>query len=545
MTALKLAAIFSDNMVLQRDYAVRVFGDTDKEEVISISIDDIQISEKINPGKWEVVLPAHKAGGPFDMTISTIDDNKKAEAITMIKNILYGEVWINNGQSNIEFELKDARGGAEEIKNADYPDIRYFKCIKAPVIDDAFLEEESKLSWKSVTNEQFSDISAIGYYYATLIHDTLGVPVGLIDCYLGGTSISCWMEMDTMKQLPEAKDYLDEYNKIIKDQTAEDYENTVKEYYKRVEVFLEKEAAALKADPDISPDELGKITGIYPWPPPLGRTSEYRPGGLIETMFKRIAPFTVRGLVYYQGEEDAHRNYEKCMKTGENSQYAKLLIKLISEYRRLLKNPDMPVCILQLTMFLEKNCEDNRDWAYLREAQELAVVETNNAHLVSLIDCGEYGNVHPLDKKLPGERTAKVMLDKVYGTAGIESGDAYLTWIRYRDNRLVIKMHNTYGGLKLGENELTDYRGEITDNSLEHSSEEQQNHIYGLEVSLDGETWYIPDAHIEGDTIVIKDDRSIDEVRYGFFNYGKVNVYNNAGIPLRPFRAKVNSNNLI
>ena len=429
---MRLAAIFSDHMVLQRDKDNYIFGESKKNERITVSIDDIKVSRDVKAGSFCFTIPAHKAGGPYDMTVESTEldipvlsesdgnknndrgerteKNKKDEetknteisgkdakteknnkAVRVIRDVLYGEVWLDNGQSNIELELQNAEGGKEELKNADFPEIRYFKAIKAPVIDDEVLRKEEGLCWHKVTDEDFAEFSGIGYYYAVYMHEHLGVPVGMVDCYQGGTSISCWLKRDILEEMPEGRIYLDEFAEATRGQTENDYIKALNDYNALVDRHLALAEQAKREDPGITQEELDEIAGCYPWPPPMGLKSAYRPGGLIETMLERLAPYTVKGIIYYQGEEDALKNFNHYEKTHENTMYENLLVRLIKEYRRLFLDSKLSVCVLQLPMFIERNKEDVRDWAYLRQAQERAVERIGQPAVMvaSLRDAGE------------------------------------------------------------------------------------------------------------------------------------------------------------
>ena len=116
---MKLAAIFSKHLVLQRDKEIYIFGETNKDEAISIEIDDISVKADIKCGKWEIKLPSHRAGGPFTLSVRGESEN------TVIEDVLYGDVWLANGQSNIEFELGNSRGG-KELLDTENNKIRYF-----------------------------------------------------------------------------------------------------------------------------------------------------------------------------------------------------------------------------------------------------------------------------------------------------------------------------------------------------------------------------------------------------------------------------------
>ncbi|MCR5291551.1 MAG: sialate O-acetylesterase [Eubacterium sp.] len=537
---MRLGAIFSDGVILQRDKEIYVFGESDTSEEISIEIDDIKVRIAVKPGRWSVKLPAHAAGGPYEMVVRGRD-------VITIKDILYGEVWIDNGQSNIEFELRNSLGGIEEIKNADYSDIRFFKSIKAPVIDDAFLEEEKKLRWHKCREGDFQEMSGIGYFFAQKLHEYTGVPIGIVDCYQGGTSISCWLQEEELNSIPEGRAYLEEFRSLTVGQSEDEYIKLLTDYNRMVETHLRLAEEARKNNPGITPEELGEIAGDYPWPPPMGLRSAFRPGGLIESMIKRIAPFTSRGIIYYQGEEDAVRNYEWCKADkalddrNYKGMYQRLLEKLVIQYRELFCDEALPVVIVQLPMYISRKDVDERKWAYIREAQERVYREMDSMTLATLIDLGEYDNVHPVDKKSPGQRIASEVLKTVYSRDDVGSKHMTLSGVRRFDGGVVLEFENTYGGVVLMENELVDIRQENTGNT--------KGHIYGFEIAVsnpDGTDaispviWKVPDRiSINRDTVIIYESGEIREVRYGFFDYGKVNVYNARCVPLAPFRAGV------
>ena len=491
---------------------------------------------------WMIELPSHEAGGPFDMTIKS----EKTGEMATLTGILYGEVWINTGQSNIEFCLKDAKGGIDEIKNARFPEIRYYTVPNHPMVDDDLESFEEKTSWDSVDAScLFSgDISAIGYYYSVMLYQELGVPIGMIDCYKGGTSISCWMERSTLETMPEGRVYLDEYDAIIADQTDEEYQQIIDAFNKKNEEHDRIVAELLERKPDATKAEIFDAAGPYSWPPPLGRTSEFRPCGLVESMLKRVAPYTVKGAVFYQGEEDALRNL-KMSSSGENTFYRNLLVRFIQELRRFFLDEDLPFIDIQLCQFIDYGAEDLRDWAYLREAQDYAINYSGlkNTYLVPLIDLGEYDNVHPLDKKTPGERVGQMILG-IYGVQELPKYPDCNRIIEVKDydgkitERLELRIANAEDGLEIRDNELLDLRREQDDPDY--------NGAYGFEILVrdertGDEIWVTPPLVTFGDNLItIKSDQEILGVSYGFFNYGKVNLYNSKGLPLKQFRVCYN-----
>ena len=506
---MKLAAIFSEHLMLQRDKETYIFGETDISEDITVTIDDISVTEKVSSGEFRIKLPAHKAGGPYTLTVS-------GESGTVsVEDVLYGEVWLANGQSNIELELQGARGGLDIIDSTDNDMIRFYNVPKAAIMDEV-PDMEKGLTWRLVKKGDFKDISAIGYYFADVVSRELGVPVGIVDCYRGGSSVTCWLSEDVLKPMPEGKAYFDTYNAASEGRTEEEYEAEIIDYDTRVNEWCQREAEIHKTQPDLVGHDLEVAIGNFPWPPPMGWKSAWRPCGIYYTMLKRIVPFAFKGVLYYQGEEDAPRY----------PLYKNLLKAMIKEYREDFLDENLPFIDMQLPMWIEEYiATENREWGGLRKAQQEAVDETENTYLTTLLDCGEVDNIHPVDKKTPGERLAANVLKWVYGS---ENGadTLKLDKAEAKDDTVVLTFTNTYGAVKIMDNELVDYRKENPDVDADH--------IYGFEVTTDGENWTVPESRIEGESVVLRstDGKKIRGVQYGYFNYGKVNLYNAKGIPL-------------
>ncbi|MDE5862791.1 MAG: sialate O-acetylesterase, partial [Lachnospiraceae bacterium] len=215
---MKAAGIFSDNMILLRDKEVCVFGTGENQEKIQVEIDGLKAETEVENGEWQVMLPPHCAGGPFEMKITGTGDE------LVISNVMYGEVWFAGGQSNMELEVQNAEGGEKELAEADYADIRHYNVIKAPVVDDEMLAEEASRHWHSCQNGDFREMSAVAYFFAVKTYEQLKVPIGIVDCYQGGTSITCWLSEENVRSLPEGKPYVEEYEKVIANQTEEEYD---------------------------------------------------------------------------------------------------------------------------------------------------------------------------------------------------------------------------------------------------------------------------------------------------------------------------------
>jgi len=168
--AIKLPSVIGDNMVLQRDQAVPIWGWDDAGAKVTVTLGDTKATaEADDSGKWTVQLPAMKAGGPHTMTVVGTDT-------VTVKNILFGEVWLCSGQSNMEWPVSASNNAKEEIAAADYAKIRH---IKIPHIPAATPQSEVPSSgWQVCSPQSVVGFTAVGYFFARYLQEHLAVPVG-------------------------------------------------------------------------------------------------------------------------------------------------------------------------------------------------------------------------------------------------------------------------------------------------------------------------------------------------------------------------------
>lgn len=520
---IKPNAIFKNGMVLQHNSIINVFGKTDCEQ-IKISFCDEIYDAVVSDDYWIARIETKEYVKPLTMVITGIMADGSHQELT-IDDILLGEVWIAGGQSNMELELQNSENGRSVMQEADYEYIRFYNVPKYPFVDDELLTCEDNTSWRSVKSGNCADMSAVAYYFATKLYERLNVPIGIVDCYWGGTSATCWVSPDSLKGINEVKDYLEDWNKVCQEKSDEIYDKELDEYNGRVNKWQDIVNGLKENDPNISNDAMIQIAGDYPWPPPRGRKSPFRPFGLYESMVKRITPYKARGVIYYQGEEDAERA----------SYYSKLNSAVIKQWRDDFDNPDMHFYITQLPMFIAKDEQDNGQWGILRLEQEKCSILNENVGIAVIVDCGEFDNIHPIDKKTPGYRLAEQALLYTYGLP-----DAYRNMsaniVGFDKNTCDICLDNTYGELHYRQSDGIMLTSKQEDRVLKNGIVDK-GVLFGFEVmNREGEV-YNPDIEVANERIRLV-GRTGDELtlaRYAMFNYGVANVYNKHGLPLMPF----------
>jgi sialate O-acetylesterase len=219
----RLPAIISDNMVLQQQTKVRIWGNANPGEQVVVTFQQKSsrtVADK--QGHWETWLDTGKAGGPFELTV------KGANLLT-IKNVLIGEVWLCSGQSNMEWPLINTFGGTETVAQAQYPEIRLFtveKQTSATPLTDVVGH------WVVTTPDEAAHFSAVGYFFGRELYQQLKVPVGLIHSSWGGTPAEAWTSHEGMLSSTELKPILDRYESSLNSlpQAKEAYARTLAEW---------------------------------------------------------------------------------------------------------------------------------------------------------------------------------------------------------------------------------------------------------------------------------------------------------------------------
>ena len=494
----KPAAVFSDNMVLQREKYIRVFGEGDDGRV-EVRFNGACVSCEISDGRWEAVLPEMKAADGLEMTIR----NKDKEYV--FKNIAIGEVWLAGGPSNMELELQNALNGKEYLSKltSDMP-VRFYYTNKAKTVENA-REMEMHAGWGLCDKEGSKAWSAVGYHFAAKLAKELGVIVGVIGCNWGGTSASAWVSRHTLETDKDLNSYLEEYAEKTAGKTDEELIAAYKEYELEEIKFNEGQAKLYAENPDITWDEVQQKLGVCQWPGPMAPNNPFRPCGLYETMVMRVAPYTLRGFLYYQGESDDHKP----------QMYYKLLTRLIDRWRTDWKDDTLPFEIVQLPMFKYKNDPDYKHWCRIREAQMKAYRTIKNTGIAVVSDCGEFDNIHPVDKKPVGERLALQAMKNVYGIDCEAFGPVFKD-VYFSEHKAEISFFHAKQGFEI--------RGEV---------------ITGFEAAGRDKVFEEVKAEICGDRIILETKcKEPLYVRYDWYNWIEPSVFGaESKIPLAPFRS--------
>ncbi|HWS89589.1 MAG TPA: sialate O-acetylesterase [Pyrinomonadaceae bacterium] len=204
----RVPSLVGDNMVLQQGRKVRLWGWAEPGERVTVTFRGEKSAATADArGRWEVFTGPHKAGGPFELTVA-------GRNTLAFRNVLVGEVWVCSGQSNMEWSLVNAQGGAKEAEAADYPFIRLFTVAKKTSADPL---DNVEGRWVVTTPKEAAQFSAVGYFFGRELHKRLGVPVGLIHTSWGGTPAEAWTSRAALAADPTLKPILERYDKELTD----------------------------------------------------------------------------------------------------------------------------------------------------------------------------------------------------------------------------------------------------------------------------------------------------------------------------------------
>ena len=383
----RLPALFTDHMVLQQGQRNRVWGWADPGEEVIVTISgQKQTAKADSKGKWLVTLDSLPVGGPH--TLSITGKNKLA-----VQDILVGEVWICSGQSNMEWPVASANDADLETKTAKFPKIRF---ISVPKVGTQEPQDDFQGKWEVCSPQTVAQVSAIGYFFGRQLHQTLDVPIGLIDDAWGGSACEAWVRRDLLEKDEKYRSLITRWEQI-------------------------------ERDPETA--KKGKANPL---------TGNARPGNIYNGVLKPTIGYGIRGAIWYQGESNAGRAY----------QYRDLFPLMIQSWRDEWQQGDFPFYWVQLADFLaEKDQPDDSTWAELREAQTMTMKRLANTGEAVIIDIGEGRDIHPRNKQDVAKRLARWALARDYGISDLAYHSPQYKSMEKQGNKIVLSFDHVGPGL--------------------------------------------------------------------------------------------------
>jgi len=498
--AVRVAKLFTDHAVLQREVPLKVWGWADAGEKVAVTLGEVsQETAAAADGAWSVTFPAQKAADSVTLTV------KGSNTLTF-NNVAIGDVWFCSGQSNMERTLGNCNA-PEDIASADLPKIRYYKAEHR--IADTPLAEflHDGRQWQVCSPSTAPSCTAVGFYFARDIQPKVGVTIGLLDTSWGGSSIEAYLSQGGAAGVPEVADVV---QKFETDRAS--FRKTIASRIPELEKWCAAAREALAQE-----KQLPAMPGL-PQDPTQDAQRLHRK---FNAMVAPCVPYAVRGMLWYQG----------CSNGSEGDSYLYKMKALVDGWRALWKSPDLPFYWVQLANFTaDHNTPAGGDgYAKIRMAQlEATRLVPNNTGVAVAIDIGETHDIHPRNKYDVGLRLARWALRDVYGQKDlVPSGPLYKA-MKVEGNAIRVEFDNVGTGLMVGKKD-----------GRAPAAEDRGGKLARFAIAGEDQKWVWADAKIDGKTVVVSSPAvaSPVAVRYGFSaNPLGANLYNKEGLPASPFR---------
>jgi sialate O-acetylesterase len=390
---LQLAKIFSDNMMLQRDKPLVVWGKAAPGDTVTVSFANSKqhtIAQK--DAVWKIILPPQKAQTiPHALTVQS-----RQQTIS-INNILIGDIWLCMGQSNMEFPMHREMYYKEAIKESSQPLIRLYNptyagknIFNSPYSDSVvqLLNENDfyKGQWQSCDSNSFKTMSAVAYYFGKNISTQTGVPIGLINIAIGGAPLETFIDTDALLQDSRFN------NKVKGDWLLNE----------ALPVWIRERGK----------QNIGSLQNIPS--DGNGKNHAYKPGFAFKAGILPLLNIPIKGILCYQGESNA-QEMERV------NEYGALSALLIKDYRKKWRQPALPFYYVQLSS-IDTLKYNGALWPQFRDEQRKMLSLISNSGMAVCSDIGFKDDVHPANKKNVGERLSYWALNKIHNKTVISSG---------------------------------------------------------------------------------------------------------------------------
>lgn len=478
-TQLRVATVFSNNMVLQREQPIAVWGRALPGKTVDVKFGTYSRSAVTrNDSSWIVYLPQQKANiNPQILSVSSGD------TVVLFSNILIGDVWICSGQSNMEWTMRKEMHWKEEKFNAYQPLIRFMnpppvgRYVYGVTYTDSLTRRLNKDSfylwngWQSCDSTSIQPMSAVAYYFAKSIIASENIPIGLINFSIGGAPAETFIRVDAMRNSKQFAEKVkgnwltnDALPKWMRQRGSENVSNV----------------------PSVPVNELGPHHA-------------YKPGFAFAAGIEPLLQFPIKGVMWYQGETNA----EEIERVNE---YRSLMQLMIDDYRLQWKQPAMPFYWVQLSSI------ERPLWPMFRDEQRKLLDDVKNGGMAVCSDIGSKNDVHPTNKKAVGERLARWALHQTYDKKKIVPSGPLPIKAEYKNGKLIISFRYA--------------------NGLQTTAQQSLNGF-----SLDGNE--IVPATIDGTKVIISVKQKPDFVYYGWQPFSTGNLINKEQLPASTFKLQV------
>jgi sialate O-acetylesterase len=495
LAEVRLPKIFSDNMMIQRDQPVRVWGWADPGEDIKVIFAGKAGQARADAkGAWAAELPAVHEGDNLEMSVT-------GRNAVVLKNLIVGDIWLCSGQSNMAMPLRETLPAREDAGAANSPKIRRIK-LDLSLRAEASEDVPAMGPWQVCTPACAGAFSAMGFHFAREIHRKTGVPIGLLESCWGATRIEPWISPASMASTSAFRQVEEERQKALAA-----YKLSAVAALDATEKWLSSNRDRIRAGGQVPP------APTFPQHPWAEFTAWH---ALYNGMIHPVVRFPIKGALWSQGEANGYEGYGEKMKL------------LIGGWRKAWNLGEFPFYYTQLS-----TCNDyspnpwfGDSYAKIRDEQCKALAITNTGMAV-VLDIGD-NDVHYKNKYDAGVRLARWALARDYGQRELEVSGPLFRQMKIEGGQARITFNHVGTGLLIGKKV-----GQAP------TEEDRGGKLQGFAVAGADKKWKAADAVIEGASVVVSSPEvpAPVAVRYAFAHRPKgPNLYNREGLPASPFR---------
>jgi sialate O-acetylesterase len=515
MAEVRMPNLFGDHMVLQRDKTVRIWGWADPGESVEVTFAGqiLKTKAEADEGRWSVELkPLESSSKGRSLTVT----GKTGKVV--LEDVVVGEVWVCGGQSNMEWSLRATRDADVEITSANSHGIRFIRLPKVARLNPqedfpVKSTQNQEGNWRQAIPEEVENCTGVGYYFARRLHRFLKVPIGLIDISWGGTMAQHWCTKETLRKIPEVDPYFEKFEAALDAwHKGGKAEGAQKRYEADLKSYREARVQWEKAKEGRQP--RGPNSNAYTNPADKGQ-----PGGMFNGMVGPISSFSIRGVLFYQGENNSF--------TVGWKPFYRTFPAIITDWRKAFNEPKLPFGIIQIAGWSNRRSmtyDMNHHTNLVREIQHITWERTPRTGLITTYDTNSNGSIHPGRKQPVGERSARWALTEVY-KVGSQTGRKPIEW-----------RGPVYESYKIEGGKVVIAFKEGTNRSLRLDQDVE----VGFYIAGKDQVFHHARARVDGGkgTVVVWND-DIKEpvaVRYAFSNLPMGGLMNGREIPAYPFR---------
>jgi sialate O-acetylesterase len=477
--ALTLDPVFSDHMVLQRNKPAKIYGKAVSGSIVTVQFQDkTRIATADQSGKWAAVFPASKEGGPYAISVSA--KNQKI----VLNDVLIGDVWLCSGQSNMDFALRDAQTGPEELRTGKFdPSLRLLKMGGVVATNDVAWDSISLAKvnrheffageWRTLDKTSAASFSAIAYYFGKHIKQKANVPIGLIQVALGGSPTESWIDRKLLEQDQHFAGMLGDWQ----------HSTLVMDWC--------RDRAAVNLANAKSSDQK------HP----------FQPGYNFQAGIAPLTDFPISGVIWYQGESNVF-----------NVPLHERLFEMLVKSWRQKWGDVFPFYYVQLSGIERPN------WSEFRDSQRKLLTWIPNSGMTVSYDVGDSLNVHPIRKKEVGERLARLALRDHYQKQVVAYGPVPEKALM-ENGEIRIQFLNEKWSLSIQKRLSTKNNAPLT----------------GFELISENGKRMAANARIVDHEVIITvpAGERIKTVLYAYQPFTRANLYNEAGLPASTFSIEV------